>query len=210
MATCLYYSPGACSLASHIVLEEIGKPYDVVEVNLKRGDHLKPEYLAVNPHARVPTLKVGSFILTECPAILHYLDRTNPDAALLPEDPAQEARGLSLMSWLASAVHVSFAHVFRPERWTDDAAAHPGIRARAESEIRHHFGEIEALLPENQYALGRRFSVLDPYLLVFFRWGHRLGLPMDSWPRYAAHAGRVSARPAAQRVFAAEGITLTG
>jgi glutathione S-transferase len=210
MATCLYYSPGSCSLASHIVLEEIGKPYDVVEVNVKRGDHLKPEYLAINPHARVPTLKVGAFILTECPAILAYLDRTNPDAALLPEDPAQEARGLSLMSWLASTVHVSFAHVFRPERWSGDDSALAGIKTRGIEQVRAHFDEIEGLLVDGQYSLGRRFSVLDPYLLVFYRWGHRIALTMDSYPRFTAHAQRIAARPAAQRVFAQEGITLTG
>jgi glutathione S-transferase len=204
----LYYSPGACSLASHIVLEEIGKPFDTVEVNVRRGDQLKPEYLAINPRGRVPTLKIGAFTLTECPAILSYLDRLHPDAALMPEDPALEARGLSLMSWLASSVHIDFAQVFRPARYTDDEAAHPGVIASGKAAVQHHYDEIEELLAESPYALGRKYSVLDPYLLVFYRWGYRLQLDMTRWPRYDAHARRVAERPASQRVFAREGIAL--
>jgi glutathione S-transferase len=204
----LYYSPGACSLASHIVLEEIAKPYDTVLVDLRKGEHLKPEYIAINPHARVPTLKVGSFILTECPAILAYLDRSNPDAALMPEDPAAEAKGLSLMSWLSSSVHIAFAQVFRPARYSDDANHHPAIQASGRQAIAAHFAEIETGLGDAHYALGRKFSVVDPYLLVFYRWGLRIGLDMASFVNFSAHAQRMLTRNAVQRVFAKEGITL--
>ena len=206
----LYYSPGACSLGPHLALEEIGKPYEAVEVNVRRGDQLKPEYLAINPHARVPTLKVGSFILTEGPAILAYLDRTHPDAALMPDDPAQEAKGLSLMSWLASTVHISFAQVFRPARYSDDEAQHAAISAKGKAKVQEHYDEIETLVGDSPWALGRRYSVVDPYLFVFHRWGYRLGLDMARWPRYGAHAASVAARPATQRVMSAEGITATG
>lgn len=202
----LYYAPGSCSLAAHLVLEEIGKPFDTVRLDLGRGEHRRPEYLAINPHGRVPTLKVGAFILTECPAILHYLDRTHPDAMLLPEDPAAEARALSLMSWLASSVHVSFNQVFRGERFSAEADAHAGIAARGRDAVRGHFDEIEALLRPEQFALGRRYSVLDAYLLVFWRWGPGIGLDMEAWPRFGALARCIAARPASQRVFAREGI----
>ena len=206
----LYYSPGACSLASHLVLEEIGRPYDTIEVNLRRGEHLKPEYREINPHARVPTLKVGSFILTECPAILAYLDRTHPDAALMPDDPAHEAKGLSLMSWLASTVHISFAQVFRPARFVDDEALHPAVQDKGRAAVALHYDEIETLVGDSPWVLGRRYSVVDPYLFVFHRWGYRLQMDMARGPRYAAHAASVAARPASQRVMAAEGITPTG
>jgi glutathione S-transferase len=205
----LYYSPGACSLAAHLVLEELGRPYDAVEVNLREGAHLKPEYLAINPHGRVPTLKVGSFVLTECPAILAYLDRTHPEAQLLPEDPAQEARALSLMSWLASSVHIAFAQIWRAPRFSDDPATHAAIQASGRAAVQRHFVEIDALLRDVHWALGRRYSVLDAYLLVFNRWGFRIGLDMSAYPSYVAHAVRVAGRPATQRVIAAEGISLT-
>jgi glutathione S-transferase len=206
----LYYSPGACSLASHIVLEEIGRPYDTVEVNLRRGDHLKPDYLALNPHARVPTLEVGAFILTECPAILTYLDRVNPDAGLLPDDPAAEAQGLSMMSWLASSVHISFAQIWRAQRFSEDSGHHEAISASGRAAVLRQFAEIESQLGGGQWALGRHYSVLDPYLLVFNRWGYRIGLDMAAnYPNYVAHAARVGARRAVQRVIAKEGISLT-
>lgn len=205
----LYYSPGACSLASHLVLEELGRPYDTVKVDLREGAHLKPEYLAINPHARVPTLKIGSFVLTECPAILAYLDRTHPDAQLLPEDPAQEARALSLMSWLASSVHIAFAQIWRAPRFSDDAATHPSIQAKGRAAVQGYFGEIDALLRGDGWALGRHYSVLDAYLLVFERWGYRIGFDMSAWPNLVAHLQRMATRPATQRVVAAEGIDLT-
>lgn len=204
----LYYSPGACSLASHIVLEEIGKPYDLVEVNVRRGDHQKPEYLALNPRGRVPTLRVGGFVLTECPAILAYLDRTHPEQGLLPDDPAAEAQGLSLMSWLASTLHVSFAQVWRSARFSDDEAAHPSIVASGRAAIARHFDDIEGRLGDAGWALGRRYSVVDPYLLVFWRWAVSIGYDAERWPRYARLAHAVGARPATQRVLAREGIGL--
>jgi hypothetical protein len=128
----LYYAPGACSMASHIALEETGAPYEAKPVNLMQGEHLKPEYMnAVNPRAKVPALKTDDGILTENVAILNYLARTFPDKHLLPTDPIGTARALSQMAYLSNTVHPAFTHIMRPGRFASDESAHDNIKATA-------------------------------------------------------------------------------
>ena len=112
----LYYSPGACSMASHIGLEESGTPYEAKLTSTAKGEHKTPEYLAINPRGKVPALRIGADVLTENLAILTYVAKQFPGADLLPKHPLQEARCLSFMAWLSNTVHPSFTRVFRPER----------------------------------------------------------------------------------------------
>jgi glutathione S-transferase len=128
----LYYSPGACSMAAHIVLEEIGEPYDL-ELVSSRGrvggeGTTSPAWMAQNPKGRVPALsgvpgRIGGSdnLLTELHAILFYLARTHPRARLLPTDPAGEARAIEWMNWLASNVHaMSYGQIWRANRFVAD------------------------------------------------------------------------------------------
>ncbi|MCX7161174.1 MAG: glutathione S-transferase, partial [Proteobacteria bacterium] len=119
----LFYSPGACSLASHIALEEAGAPYELMRLNFKADDQRKPEYLKVNPKGRVPALVTDRGILTESPAILAYIAQTFPAAKLAPTDAFDFARAQAFNSYLCSTVHVSHAHRVRGNRWVDDPAA---------------------------------------------------------------------------------------
>jgi glutathione S-transferase len=205
----LYYAPGACSLASHIVLEELGEPYETVLVDLTQNAQHTPEYLRINPNARVPALATPLGVLTENPAILSYLADIKPSRELIPAGPYQRARAISIMSWLASTVHIAFAHVFRPSRYHADEAAAAGMRAKAEETIKTSLAQIDAELNGLDWAFGR-FSVVDPYLLVFRRCGSRVGLDMSAYPHLVAHAGRVAARQATQTVLAREGIRIDG
>jgi len=126
----LYYSPGACSMASHIALEETGAAYTPQPVLIPKGEHQSPEYLkTVNPRGKVPALKTDDGILTENVAILTYLARTFPDAKLLPIDPLGTARALSHMAYLSNTVHPAFTHIMRPGRFA--AAARRGSEAAA-------------------------------------------------------------------------------
>src|SRR5262245_9305849 len=120
----LYYAPGSCALASHITLHEAGAEYQAVRLDFKAGEQRKPEYLAINPKGRVPSLATDQGILTETPAILAFIAQTHPKARLAPlDDPFAFAKVQSFNSYLCSTVHVAHAHRPRGDRWADDPQA---------------------------------------------------------------------------------------
>lgn len=209
----LYFSPGACSLAPHIVLEELGLPHEARRTVVAEGAQLKPEYLAVNPRARVPALVIrdaqGTRTLTEVSAILFYLAGLKPEAKLLPAGGEPLARAVEWLSWLGSSVHAhAFAQVFKPARFLADTAQHPALQARGRELLKGYFADLQARLPEQGFALGD-YSVVDPYLLVFYRWGYRIGLDMRAtYPKYTRHAEAVVARSAVQRTLQQENIVV--
>jgi glutathione S-transferase len=205
----LYYSPGACSLASHIVLEELGIAYESVLISLADGDHKRPEFLRMNPKGRVPALNVDGKILTESVAILTYLGGGYAERGLWPKETWKQAEALSLMSWLSSTVHTTVAGIWRPERYATDAAAQDHIKATSKENLLKYFDDIDKMLLGRSFAMGGQYGVCDPYLLVFYRWGNRLGIDMKTlYPVWTKHALRVFSRPTVRRVFEAEGIEL--
>ena len=207
----LYYSPGSCSLATHIVLEELGIAYESVLVSLKDGEHKKADFLKINSRARVPALNVDGKILTETVAILTYLGGGYAERGLWPRDTWRQAEALSLMSWLASSVHISVAGIFRPERYATGAAALEDVKTTSRAQLEKQFAEIEKMLTGKTFAMGGQYTVCDPHLLVFFRWGNRIGINMkERYPMWGKHAQRVASRPTVKRVFEAEGIQLDG
>jgi glutathione S-transferase len=204
----LYYSPGACSLAPHIVLEELGEPFTAKRTIIAEGHNRTPEYLALNPSGQVPTLVVDDkTVLTQNVAILTFLGRRKPDKNLLPRDPLEEAQALSLMAYLSSTVHPTYSRYFRPSRAVPDEKAHEGVKATAKDAIKSSYDEIEKKLAGRDYAMGKEYCVCDAYLHVFYRWGSRIELPMKDYKAYTAHAERVRARPATARALADEGIS---
>jgi glutathione S-transferase len=193
-------------------LEEIGAPYATELVTATDGLATDTAtWRAVNPKARVPALSgvagtAGGVegVLTETHAILVYLARTNPAAGLLPSDAAGEARAIEWMNWLASSVHaISFGQLWRPERFVSDAALFPAVKARGMENLREQYAYIELLLSDGRdWAVSGGFSVVEPYLLVFYRWGWMFGLNMAAaYPSWAALSRRTIARPAVQRVL---------
>lgn len=211
----LFHSPGACSLAPHILLEELGIPYEPVRVVVAEGANRRPEYLEINPRGRVPALwisdEAGERILTEAMAIMVYLARRHPEPALLPTEPEAFVRALEWMSWLGSNMHQAGVRtVFRPERFTTDAAAAEGIAAQGRIAIRLGYEDIEQRLRGRNWAQGDAFSAIDAYLLVFYHWGNRCGLDMRrDFPEYARIMDAVRSRPAVRRAVEHEGIQIT-
>jgi glutathione S-transferase len=194
----LYYGPGACSMASHIVLEESGEKYEPRKVDLAGGEQRTPEYHKINPHGRVPALKLDDGeTISENTAILPYLGKR---FKLWPTDPKAETRALSLIGWFASTVHPAHGHVGRPERYASDAAAHASIKETGLKTFHSYLKEIDQRLAGRQW-LGDQYSVLDPYGLVFYAWGVRRELPMGELKNYTAFKDRMAARPAVQRVL---------
>jgi len=201
----LYYGPGACSMASHIVLEESGEKYESRRMDLPKGEQRTPEYLKINPLGRVPALKLDDGSpLTENTAILPYLGKR---FGLWPTDPLKEARALSLIGFFATSVHPAHGHIGRPERYTEDKAAFPGIQAMGKKSFHGYLKQIDALYAGREW-LSDQYSVLDPYALVFYAWGVRRELPVAELKHYTAFKDRMVKRPAVQRVLADEGVKL--
>ncbi|TMG75758.1 MAG: glutathione S-transferase [Betaproteobacteria bacterium] len=201
----LFYAPGACSMASHIVLEESGEKYDAKRMDLAKGEQRTPQYMKIHPLGRVPALKLDDGSpLTENTAILPYLGKR---FGLWPSDPLKEAKALSVVGFFASSVHPANAHVARPERYTEDKSAFPGLQAMGKRSFHEYLKQIDAMYAGREW-LSDKYSVLDPYALVFYAWGLRRELPVAELKNYTALKDRMAKRPAVQRVVADEGVKL--
>ena len=210
MTIALYYSPGSCSLAPHVVLNETGQPFELRRFPTADRANYSAEYLAVNPKGRIPALEIDGFILTENPAILAFLGRRFPSAGLYPADAAEaEARCLELLAWSSNTVHVAYAQLFRPERFVPGEQHHPPVKESGRTNYERCLADIEKKLESQEYSLGARFTVVDPFWLVFYRWGVRSGYDMRSkFPAYTAYAERLCRRSSVQRALTAEGISV--
>ena len=193
----LYYAPGACSMASHIVLEESGEKYEPRKVDLAGGEQRTEAYLKLNPLGRVPVVGLDDgTALTENTAILPYLGKR---FGLWPKDAQGEAKALSLVGYFASSVHPAHAHVGRPERYTADQSAFPGIKDMGLKTFHTYLKQIDGMLAGRDW-FGSEYSVLDPYGFVFYTWGVRRDLPMAELKNYSAHKDHMLKRDAVKRV----------
>jgi len=200
----LYYSPGACSMAPHIALEEAGAPYTLQLVSIPKGEQQAAKYLNVNPRGKVPTLMTDEGVLTENVAILTYIARSSPHAKLLPEEPISMARCLSHMAYLSNTVHPAFTHIVRPGRFATDEAAHENLKATGRENAWTLLQEIDGLLAGKEWVLGSQYSAADPYTLVIYGWGKHNRIPVEQLQNYTAFKDRMLQRPAVQKVLERE------
>src|SRR5271154_4626019 len=158
----LYYAPGACSLGIHVLLEEIGKPYDGVVVNLRQGEQFQADFTAVNPKSKVPTLaRDDGSVLTEFPAIAYWLAKTNPFANLLPDDIDQQARALEMLDYAVATAHMQgFGRPFRAPNFPPNAADEETVKARGKEIATKGFALLDKALEGKDYAVGK-FSIAD-------------------------------------------------
>ena len=197
----LYFAPGACSMASHIVLEESGETYQPRQMDLSKGEQRTETYLKLNPQGRVPLLLLDNGDpLAENTAILPYLGKR---FGLWPTDALAEAKALSLVGFFASSVHPAHAHVGRPERYSADQSAFSGIKEQGLKAFHGYLKQIDAMLAGREW-FSDKFSVRDPYALVFYAWGARRELPVGELKNYTAHKDRLLQRPAVKRVVEQE------
>jgi len=199
----LFYGPGACSMAAHIVLEESGEKYEPKKMDLAAGEQRTEAYMKIHPLGRVPALRLDDGEpLTENTAILPYLGKRFD---LWPKDPLGESKALSLIGFFATSVHPAHAHVGRPERYTADQSAFPGIKDMGLKTFHNYLKQIDSMLAGREWFFDR-YSVLDPYGFVFYTWGVRRELPMAELKNYTAHKDRMLKRAAVGRVVADEKI----
>jgi glutathione S-transferase len=201
----LFYAPGACSIGIHVLLEELGKPYEGVAVSLREGAQFKPEFTAVNPKSKVPALiDDKGTTRTEFPAIAYWLARTNPTAKLFPDDVDAQAKVLELMDYCVATVHMQgFTRIFRAGAFAPNPADEDAVKARGKEIVEKGFVALSDALDGKEYAAGS-FSIADAALFYVEFWAGRVGIPLPA--NCAAHLQRMNARPAVQRTLKAEGL----
>ncbi|MDF2368353.1 glutathione S-transferase family protein [Sneathiella sp.] len=201
----LYYNAGSIALASHIALEESGADYEAIKLNHAIMEHTKPEYLAINPKGRVPSLITDRGILTETPAILLYIAQEYGASVFPPpEDPYDLAQLQSVNSYLCSTVHVNHAHRMRGKRWVDEqnTAAIEAIASKVKSNMEDCFHLIEEEMFIGPWIMGADFSIADPYLFTITQWMEGDSVDPADFPKLLAHRKAMLARPAVARVVA--------
>lgn len=202
----LYYSPGACSLADHIVLEWIGRPYEAIKVT--REDRKTPEYLAINPAGAVPALEHDGWVLTQNAAILNYLADLHPEAGLGGDG---SARGRAEVNkWLAFAnsdVHPSFHPIFGSTAYLEDPALIDRSKDAARAKLRGLFERADAQLRARDWIAGDARSIADPYLFVTLRWARGTGVDLSGLDGLAGYFDRFLADPGVQKVMREEGLS---
>jgi glutathione S-transferase len=201
----LFYAPGACSIGIHVLMEEVGKPYESVAVNLREGAQFKPEFTAVNPKSKVPALVDDEGALrTEFPAIAFWLARSNPFANLLPDNIDQQSRALELMDYCVATIHMQgFGRIFRAPNFSPTASDEAAVKARGTEIVEKGFATLDKVLAGKDYAVGK-FSIADAAIFYVEFWAKRVGIALPS--NCAAHLDRMLARPSVQRTMAAEGL----
>jgi glutathione S-transferase len=200
-----YYAPGTCALASHIVLEEVGAPYEAERLNFKANQQNSPDYLAINPKGRVPTLVTDRGVLTETPAILAFLAQAFPQAKLAPlADAFAFAEVQAFNSYLCSTVHVAHAHKMRGYRWATEESSFADMKRMVPNSVGACFALIERDMLEGPYVMGETFTICDPYLFTLAQWLEGDGVDLAALPKVAAHRKRMLERPAVRKVLEEE------
>lgn len=211
MALRFYMTPGSCSTGIHILLETLELPFEAWIVNLPAGEHLRPEYLRINPRGTIPTLVLDDGrALTDFRSIALWLAERYPRGKLLPEDAARAAYAVELLDFALMQIHgEGFTRIFTTERYLspDDATQgrrlHDDVAAHGREIVTQAFEALEKRLPEAGYAVGPQFSIADAALFYNEFWADKTGVPLP--PRVATHYQLMRARPVVRQVLAEEG-----
>lgn len=196
----LYYSPGACSLAPHIAMRELGIPVDLVKVDLKAKQYEGGDYKQVNAKGYVPAVDTPVGVLTEAPVILQYLADQKPDMGLAPKpgDPARY-KLQEMLNFITSEMHKGMGNFFNP-------AMNDGWRQAVTDRLGVRMDWIAKQLEGKQYIMGDKFTVADAYLFTILNWAGPSKFDMNKWPTITDYQKRVAARPKVQEALKAEGL----
>lgn len=197
----LYYSPGACSQAAHIILHEAGLPHSSESVDLKaKRTASGADYWAVNPKGAVPALDLGEIgVLTENGAVLQYLGDKSGRETLLPSSGIGRYHVIEMVSYLSSDVHKSFGALWNP-------ASSEDAKQAARDMVGKKFDFLEKALDGHDYLMGGTMSIADPYLFAMLGWTKMHGIDLARWPNLTAFRKRMEERPTVRTVLKAEGL----
>ncbi len=196
----LYYAPTACSLVPYITLTEAGVPFDVININMGKGQHMKPEYLRLNPKHKVPMLMIDGDPLTENVAIQIWIARNFPHAKLLPTDPVKEIKAISVLSWCASGIHPTLTPNARPEQYCDMPGTADSVRRCAQKKLFDNYQIAEDLLAGKEWFFDE-FTAADAYFFWCFRRGLLFNIDLSQFKNCTAHFERMKLRPSVIKAF---------
>lgn len=207
----LWYSPGTCAFAPHILLHETGLAFEPIRTSVRDGAQLTEAFARINPKKRVPVLALDDEIITELPAIATTISLLSPERHLMGKSLLDQARVYEWMNWLSGTVHAQgFGCLWRPQRFTDNEAQYPDITAKGRKTIPDYLATIDQKL-DRPHAVGDHFTAVDAFLLVFYRWGNVIGIDMaKTYGNYARFANNLAQRPSVRKTLAAEDIRLEG
>ena len=196
----LYFSPGTCSLSPHIVLRELGLPFEAIKVDIATKQTADgTDFRTVNPKGYVPVLQLDDGrILTEGPAIVQYLADQVPDKQLAPPNGSWERYRLQeWLNFISTEIHKQFSPLF-------NASNPDSVKDAQKTKLAQRFGEISPLLEKQDYLTGDRFSVADAYLFTVLGWSRYFHIDLNQWPGIAKFVERVAARPAVAQAMDVE------
>jgi glutathione S-transferase len=203
MDIALYYAPNTCALVPYVALTEAKAAFEVRPLNFRQRQHLSPEYLKVNPKHKVPALVVDGRTLTENIAIQVWIARTFPEAKLLPADPWQEVKAISILSWSAAGMHPLLARINNPAKGCDFPGSETSIRALAQKELFESFRIADDMLAGHEFFFDH-FTTADAHFFWCFRRATQFDLDVSEFRNCMAHFERMTARPSVRKVFAYE------
>jgi glutathione S-transferase len=209
MELTLHYFPSNASMTPHLLLREIGVPFELQLVDRTQAAHKSPAYLKLNPNGLIPVLQHGDLVLYETAAIVLHLVDAFPQAGLAPPvgTPAR-AEFYKWLVWLSSSVQALMPLYFYSDRWVaaGNAAGAAEVRAQAEAKIASMIDQVEARLAIQPWMGGDRYSALDPYTFMLCRWTRGMTRPARTLPHLGPWLQKMLARPAVQRVIELEGL----
>ena len=208
----LHYFPGNASMAPHLLLEEIGQPFELKQVDRANNGHKSADYLKLNPNGLIPVLVDGDSVLYETAAILLHLADTHPAAGLLPALGSPErAQAYKWLIWLTNTLQPALIAYFYPERWVKDGNTEGAaeVQAAAEARVVELLAQVEAQLASHggPWLLGADYSAADALAFMLCRWTRGFASrPARDFSLTGAYLQRMLARPAVQRMFATEAL----
>jgi glutathione S-transferase len=205
----LHYHPGNANLVPHMLLEELGVPFELVLVDRANAAHKSPGFLKLNPNGKIPVLVDGDLVLFETAAICLHLVDTHPDAHLAPPIATHaRAHFYKWLIWSTNTLQAMLMHFFYAGRLVDDGneSGAAQVKAHAEAQIGGMLDVLDRELAAHgkPWLLGEAYSAVDPYVLMLGRWTRSFARPARSLPHLGLYLQRVLARPAVQRAFATE------
>lgn len=203
----LHYFPGNASLMPHMLLREIGAPFELKPVDRANNEQKSEAYRKLNPTGRIPVLVDDGRPVYETAAISLYLADRHPEAKLAPPSGAPE-RGdyYKWMVLLSNALQTQYRAWFYAHEFVDDPAYVDSVKAATAARIGETFGQLAVHLDANEWLMGETLSAADFYLFMFTRWGRALPSPPRLLPSLARHAAAIAARPAVRKALGVEGI----
>ncbi|VUC33480.1 unnamed protein product [Clonostachys rosea] len=211
-----YFAPSACSLASHLLLEELGVPYRAVPMAYKPGTGLESadgtinhsEYRKIHPSGYVPALCVDGDVITESPAVLSYLATLAPEKNLAGRTELEKAHTIEWLSYLAGTLHASsYNLMFWPGRFTDAEDQQSKTQEKGRVAVISCYSRIEKALEQREFPVGDAESLVDYYLVPFYHWAAKVNIDVTPYPNYLALVRRMEGKDSAKRVLREESVT---